>query len=162
MTLCRLTAMVVSVVLGLSLAGAAGAAPHCPPTNSTVGKLAVSVTNAMRHAQGLPAVSLHPALNRAAAAHACEMARQGRLTHRGSMSSGPANRVKQAGYAPSRTAENIAAGPFSLRGVLQAWQQSRGHRKNVMMRQAQHFGLGQAVGADGKTIYWAAVYAAPR
>ena len=145
-----------------TMAGQGTAAVTCQQTSGTIAQIGVAATNAVRRASGLPALSAHPALNQAAAQHACDMARQGRMSHKGTRNSGPAARVKAAGYAPSRTAENIAAGPFTLQGVLQAWVNSRSHRKNITMQQARHFGLGQAIGADGRTVYWSAVYAAPR
>ncbi|WP_330450999.1 hypothetical protein FLP41_12330 [Paracoccus marcusii] len=55
-------------------------------------------------------------LARAAARHACDMAQRGRMTHAGSRSSGPSQRVKALGYAPTVTAENIAAGPSAWIG----------------------------------------------
>ena len=71
-------------------------------------------------------------------------------------------RVKGAGYRPAVTAENIAAGPFDLARVLAAWNRSPGHLGNIMLPPVSDFGIGHAVAADGKTIFWAAVYAAPK
>ncbi|MCQ0970869.1 CAP domain-containing protein [Paracoccus sp. TK19116] len=155
-------AFLAMTLIGTAVAGQAHASVTCQPTSGSIARVGTIATNAVRKASGLPALTAHPALNQAAARHACDMARSGRMSHRGSGTNGPAARVKAAGYAPSRTAENIAAGPFTVSGVLQAWVNSRGHRKNITMRQARHFGLGSAIGADGRTVYWAAVYAAPR
>ena len=60
------------------------------------------------------------------------------------------------------TAENIAAGHFDLNRVLHEWNVSTGHHANIVIPQMRHMGIGEAVGADGKTRFWAAVYAAPR
>lgn len=121
-----------------------------------------AATNALRSAAGLPPVRPSPVLARVAAQHACDMAQRGRMTHIGSRTAGPGPRVKAAGYAPSVTAENIAAGPFSQERVLAEWNASDGHRANILIPQMRDYGIGQAIGPDGKTRFWAAVYAAPK
>ena len=123
---------------------------------------AVAATNRTRAASGLPPVWADDRLAQAAAGHACDMARRGRMTHVGSTTHGPAPRLKAMGYAPSVTAENIAAGHFDLNRVLHEWNVSTGHHANIVIPQMRHMGIGEAVGADGKTRFWAAVYAAPR
>ena len=84
------------------------------------------------------------------------------MAHRGSSSSGPAARVKALGYAPRLTAENIAAGPYSLNRVLAEWNASRGHLENIYIPQVREVGIGRAVGSDGRTVFWSAVYGAPK
>lgn len=123
---------------------------------------AVASTNAARAARGQPPVRGSAALSEAAARHACDMARRGRMTHRGSGGDGPLQRLKAHGYRAAMAAENIAAGPFDLRAVLAAWTGSAGHRANILNPQAREVGIGQALGADGRTRFWAALYAAPR
>lgn len=71
-------------------------------------------------------------------------------------------RLKQEGYRPSIAAENIAAGPWGQDRVLVEWSRSSGHLANILIPQVRHYGIGKALGADGKTVYWAAVYSAPR
>ncbi len=122
----------------------------------------VQATNAARGPAGLPPVQANSRLARAAAAHACDMARRGRMTHTGSSTSGPGPRVKKLGYAPRVTAENIAAGPYNAQQALAAWNGSPGHLQNILIPQLRDFGVGRAIGSDGRTVYWAAVYAAPR
>ncbi len=119
-------------------------------------------TNALRQRSGLPPVQANDLLARAAARHACDMAQRGRMTHAGSRSSGPSQRVKALGYAPTVTAENIAAGPFGPGSGSGGMERLCGHVSNIMIPQVSNFGIGQALGADGRTRYWAAVYAAPR
>ena len=134
----------------------------CLATSSGQNGHGAAATNAMRSAVGLPPVSPSPVLARVAAQHACDMAQRGRMTHIGSRTAGPGPRVKAAGYAPSVTAENIAAGPFSQERVLAEWNASAGHRANILIPQMRDYGIGQAIGPDGKTRFWAAVYAAPK
>ena len=142
-------------------AAAAGRA-QCFATPATENKAAAQATSTRRAASGLRPLRPNPRLADAAASHACDMATRGQMAHSGSRSKGPMQRVKGAGYKPSITAENIAAGPFTLEQVLGAWNGSNGHLHNIMLPQATDFGIGRAVAADGRTVFWAALYAAPR
>jgi uncharacterized protein YkwD len=136
--------------------------PTCLQTTQAQNHAGVQATNAARSRAGLAPVRSDMRLAEVAAAHACDMAGRGRMTHAGSGSSGPGPRVKAAGYTPSLTAENIAAGPYSLSQVLTAWNSSQGHLNNIMIPQVRDYGIGQAIGADGRTRFWVAVYGAPR
>lgn len=168
------------LVFGLMLAGCADQAsgpdipdPHavqatrpgkaaCLATSGAQNQTGAAATNGLRRSSGLPPVRSNMLLAKVAAEHACDMATRGRMTHKGSTTAGPGPRVKAAGYAPMVTAENIAAGPFSLPRVLAEWNASSGHRENILIPQVADYGIGQAVAADGKTRFWAAVYAAPK
>lgn len=141
--------------------GAPGQA-SCFPAVADQNAAGAAATNEVRRRAGLPPVRPDMQLAQVAAAHACDMASRGRMTHLGSSTSGPSDRVKAAGYKPRITAENIAAGPFTLPRVLQEWNRSQGHLHNILLPQVTDYGVGQAVGPDGKTVYWAAVYAARR
>lgn len=142
-------------------ASAPGAA-ECFATSAAENAAAAAATNAARKAAGLPAVTPDVTLARAASAHACDMARRGLMAHHGSTTKGPAARVKALGYAPKLTAENIAAGPFSLSRVLSEWNRSSGHLENINIPQVQEVGIGRAIGSDGRTVFWSAVYADPK
>ncbi|WP_233253563.1 CAP domain-containing protein [Paracoccus binzhouensis] len=134
----------------------------CYQTSMRENQAAAQATNATRRARGLPALKPNADLAAAAARHACDMARRGVMSHRGSNTRGPMQRLKKAGYRPSIAAENIAAGPFTQERVLREWVRSSGHLANILIPQVRHYGIGKAVGADGRTVYWAAVYSAPR
>lgn len=134
----------------------------CPATSATEARAAADATNAARRARGLGPVVPNAALSAAAAKHACDMAARGLMTHVGTSTKGPSQRVKALGYTPSITAENIAAGPFGLGRVLGEWNASSGHLANILIPQLREVGIGRAVGSDGRTVFWAAVYGAPR
>lgn len=134
----------------------------CLQTSAAQNQVGAAATNTARSRGGLAPVRPNETLAKVAAQHACDMAMRGRMTHLGSKSSGPGPRVKTAGYAPRLTAENIAAGPYDLNRVLAEWNNSSGHLNNIMIEPVRDFGIGQAIGADGKTRYWAAVYGAPK
>lgn len=134
----------------------------CVATSAAENAAGVRATNAARARAGLPEVRSNMLLAEVAARHACDMATRGLMTHRGSKTTGPGPRVKARGYTPMLTAENIAAGPFDLPRVLGEWNASQGHLDNIMIPQVRDYGIGQAIGADGRTRFWAAIYAAPR
>lgn len=134
---------------------------QCVATSPRENAAAAEATSRQRAAGRLSPLRPNDKLARAAAQHACDMARRGVMAHGGSRSTGPAQRVKGAGYRPAITAENIAAGPFDLATVLASWNASPGHLGNIMLPQVRDFGIGRAVGADGRTVFWTAVYAAP-
>lgn len=134
----------------------------CYQTSLPENQAAAQVTNATRKARGLAPVRANAELAAVAARHACDMARRGVMSHRGSSTKGPMQRLKNEGYRPSIAAENIAAGPFTQQRVLQEWGRSSGHLANILIPQVRHYGIGKAVGSDGKTVFWAAVYSAPR
>ena len=135
---------------------------NCFATTAEDGQAVAAATNQMRARRGLQPVRPNATLSRAAAAHACDMARRGRMTHIGSTTTGPAQRVKALGYRPMVTAENIAAGPFTRTRGLHEWNLSQGHLENLTIPQMREVGIGRAIGPDGKTTFWAAVYSAPR
>ncbi|WBU62991.1 CAP domain-containing protein [Paracoccus aerodenitrificans] len=122
---------------------------------------ALSYTNGLRARHGLEPLKANRSLQLAARAHACDMASFGWMSHRGSHSAGPAERVKAVGYRPRITAENIAAGNFDLNRTLTEWSRSPNHRNNILLPSISEFGIGHALSADGKSHFWTAVYADP-
>lgn len=143
---------------------AAPGAASCPATTPAENARAAAMTSALRKAHGLGPVQPNPRLARAAAAHACDMARRGLMTHSGSKAAdgaGPMARAKAQGYRAGTIAENIAAGPFGLDRVLAEWNASHGHVANIVIPSHSEVGIGRAIGSDGKTAFWAAVYTTP-
>lgn len=134
----------------------------CPATSAAETRAAAEATNAARRARGLAPVAPNATLSAAAARHACDMAARGLMTHTGTSTKGPSQRVKALGYTPRITAENIAAGPYGLGRVLNEWNSSSGHLANILIPQLRDVGIGRAVGSDGRTVFWSAVYGAPR
>ena len=134
----------------------------CYNTSRHENEAAVRATNATRKQRGLKPLRANADLALAAARHACDMASRSVVSHRGVGTGGPMQRVKKTGYKPQLTAENIAAGPWGQERVLMEWERSSGHLANILIPQIQHYGIGKAIAADGKTVFWAAVYSAPK
>ncbi|MDO5621508.1 MAG: CAP domain-containing protein [Paracoccus sp. (in: a-proteobacteria)] len=175
MTLTRLFALGFTLILtacGQGSSPADGTSPYdvqaaapgqaqCFTTSAADNAKGAAATSAVRRAQGQVPVRANDVLARAAAAHACDMAKRGFMSHAGSTTTGPRPRAKALGFSPQIIAENIAAGPFSLDRVLAEWNASSGHLSNILIPQMTDFGIGRAIGSDGRTVFWAAVYSTP-
>ncbi|WP_227270582.1 CAP domain-containing protein [Roseobacter weihaiensis] len=117
---------------------------------------ATGAINELRLAQGLPALGYSSVLERAAQAHAADMAESGRFSHTGSDGSDLADRVSRTGYGWCAVAENIAKGQRTLAEVMAAWEASPGHRANLLSPEVTEFAL---IEAEGHT--WVMVLGAP-
>ena len=147
----------------ISTKSRAGVAVTCYKTSRQENEAAVGATNVTRKQRGLAPLRANNDLALAAARHACDMAQRSVMSHRGANTRGPMQRLKKTGYKPRLAAENIAAGPaWGQERVLIEWERSSGHLANILIPQLKHYGIGKAIGADGKTVFWAAVYSAPK
>jgi uncharacterized protein YkwD len=118
---------------------------------------AASALNAFRAEQGLSALTPDPQLEQAALQQARYMAAAGRMEHTTGWGKDFATRVKANGIAGA-AAENIAAGRMDTARVLNTWENSPPHRRNMLDRRFTRFGL--AYVRDGKNSdwrYWAMV-----
>lgn len=133
----------ILLVLCLALAGCVGGSQKLGPvfmdSKASIGTL----VNAYRRQVGLNTLSSNAKLNAAAAAHARDMAKRNRLSHTGGDGSSHVVRAKRAGYGPFVT-ENVAAGQRSTAEVMRGWIGSSGHRKNLKMDPATHYGFAHA------------------
>lgn len=118
--------------------------------------------NRYRLQHGLKPFSQNDVLSKLASVHACDMARRGTVTHRSHTGLRAGQRADIAGYGWRRIGENVGARADSVSEVVAAWIASPGHRSNIMDRKMREFGLGWASSGDGRTMYWAAIYADPR
>jgi len=157
----------ICVVLVLSVAAcspptpsvATGRAPVTGPTVATSGTAqaaeVLAAVNAFRASQGRAALSYAPLLGDVAMRHAQDMAARALLSHEGSDGSTAAQRATRAGYGWCRIAENVAFGQKDLPSVMTAWQNSPGHRRNLLDPNMVEVGLGR-VGN-----YWTMMLGAP-
>ena len=96
-----------------------------------------SAISAYRRAHGLPAVKLDSRLSAVALKQAQAMAASGTVSH--SAAGNFATRV--APLRKSRAAENIGAGFSTFSEMLKQWEDSRGHRENLLMTGAKRVGV---------------------
>jgi uncharacterized protein YkwD len=93
--------------------------------------------SAYRRAHGLPAVKTDSRLDAVALTQARAMASSGTVSH--SAGGNFASRV--APLRKSRAAENIGAGFLSFAEMLKQWEDSSGHRANLLMAGARRVGV---------------------
>lgn len=116
-----------------------------------------------RHGPAGP-LRLARALNLAAAIQASDMAGSGHLAHEGRDGSTPARRVERTGYAWQAVGENVAAGPESAAEVVQGWENSPEHCRNLMDPDFTELGIAyaQSPRPTGHGTWWSMVLARPR
>ena len=126
-------------------------------------ELAKKLINRHRANNGLGPVTINPQLMAAAKGHSRDMARHGRMSHKGSGGSNHKTRARRAGYKARLVGENVAAGYNNTSDVLKIWKNSRGHNANLLMRGGKH--LGMALSVNSKTrleTYWTLLIGKPR
>src|SRR6202051_1407257 len=96
-----------------------------------------SEISAYRRAHGLSAVKLDSRLNEVALKQARAMAATGTVSH----SADGAFSSRVAPLRKSRAAENIGAGFLSFAEMLKQWEDSTGHRENLLMAGARKVGV---------------------
>lgn len=112
--------------------------------------------NAFRASQGRSALQQSAVLTRTAQLHAQDMAQRGYFSHQspgGPNGDDLSGRLVSGGCRTRAGAENIAQGQTSEASVFVAWQNSSGHRRNMLGAQYTEYGLGRS----GNT--WVLVFA---
>jgi uncharacterized protein YkwD len=113
-----------------------------------------SQISAFRRAHGLSAVRADSKLDAVALQQAQAMASSGTISHTaaGSFSS------RVAPLRKSKAAENIAAGFLSFAETLKQWENSAGHRANLLMPGAKKVGVASVANARSPyRMFWAMV-----
>ena len=136
--------------------------PSVPPAEWTLEE-AVADLNDYRAAHGLQPVALNTQLISASDVHAADLAKHGIASHEGTDGSTHGDRVRRTGYAFSVAAENVATGQKSWPEVFQAWKDSEGHNRNLLLADATEFGISLVYEPDTLyTTYWAMLMASPQ
>ncbi len=119
----------------------------------------VKAHNRERAEAKLPALEVSSKLQAAAERHAKDMAAHGKMTHKGSDGSSSIHRIVAKGYNYRRAGENIAAGHFTVDGLMKGWMESPHHKRNILGSFSQ-IGVACATGLDGKR-YWCVTFGLP-
>jgi uncharacterized protein YkwD len=93
--------------------------------------------SAYRRAHGLPAVKSDSRLGAVALKQARAMAASGAVSH----SAGGNFATRVGPLRKSKAAENIGAGFISFAEMLKQWEDSAGHRQNLLMAGARRVGV---------------------
>lgn len=123
-------------------------------------------TNTLRVQNGLLPLAVNTQLTRAAQAYARSMAVDDNFSHTGADGSSPWDRIQAADYDYSEAAENLAAGHTTAASAMRGWNNSPGHRRNMLAYQVQEIGVGYFYlnGDSGRytfNYYWAQSMATP-
>lgn len=139
------------------------AAPNAPtPTPPAFAGRVLALTNAARAAGAscggvtyAPTTPLtyNALLEKAAQAHASDMAAQDYFDHTSRDGRSVSDRINATGYAWRNIAENIAAGQLTPEEVVAGWLGSAGHCVNIMNPNLKELGVGYAQGGTLKH-YW--------
>ncbi len=126
----------------------------------------LTLINAARTANALPALTINDKLKVAAQSHSEDMACNSFLSHNGWNGSTPASRTAASGYAASVTLENIYAQPPQYGGDPQAavdwWMSDPIHRAAILDAQVTEMGIGYAYYSRNELGgYFAVDFAAP-
>jgi uncharacterized protein YkwD len=121
----------------LALSLAAGFAVSLGFTAAAMAGDYASAISAYRRAHGLSAVRSDSRLGAVALKQARAMASSGTVSH----SAGGNFVTRVAPLRKSRAAENIGAGFLSFSEMLKQWEDSSGHRANLLMAGARRVGV---------------------
>jgi uncharacterized protein YkwD len=164
LTLTMVTAILGAVAAPIQSAAAPITEPAvvevAPPRPMLYATDVQTYINAHRRRAGVAPVALQWQLNKAAVAHAYDMARRRLMTHVGSDGSNGGTRISRTGYRWWIWGEAVAAGQPTASAVVWAWLNSPAHRAILLDRRFKHMGLGRAVGSNG-VPYWCLVMASP-
>jgi uncharacterized protein YkwD len=119
----------------------------------------LALHNDARARAKLPPLAPSPELEAAARRHARDMARRGRMSHRGSDGGSPFQRMAAEGYEFTRAGENVAAGDFTPESVVRGWMKSPPHRRNIL-GSFHDIGAAYATAVDGRS-YWCVTFGTP-
>lgn len=111
--------------------------------------------NNARQSVGSGPLELSTALMSLAQRQADYQASIGRVTH--ARPSGGSFQRDISRLGVTHAGENVAGGYRTPQAVMQGWQNSPGHRRNLLSPNYRHAGFGAAT--RGSTIYWTAIFA---
>ncbi len=120
----------------------------------------LDAVNALRAANGAPALQLDSSLNAAAATHSRDMSVQNRPWHFGSDGSSPLERVARAGYDGRFLGENISETYETEIETLAAWMENPNTRNVILDSKAREMGFSFFQEPHGK-IWWTLVTGTP-
>ena len=121
---------------------------------------AASMISGYRINNGLPAVTLDPALTAMAQAQAEIMAQRDKLEH--NVKKPFVTRLKAAGYDAKRAAENVGAGYHTLAEAFSGWRDSKSHNANMLLAGATRMGIAAVYTPASKfKVYWTLIVAEP-
>jgi uncharacterized protein YkwD len=120
----------------------------------------LDLINDYRRRNGVGSLSLQDQLGAAAEFHSEDMAQKNYFDHRLSNGNSPEKNMERFGYTNwTHSGENIAAGFESARQVMDAWQHSNEHDRNMRSGAFTEIGIGRAYSQNSKYgWYWTTTF----
>jgi len=119
----------------------------------------LDLTNAERKKAGLEPLKVNAKLMALARDHSKNMAKQNKLDHTLDNKT-PSQRMTDAGYNWSASAENIYWNATTPEQAVEGWMNSSGHKANILGKYTE-IGIGLAKSDKGEP-YWTQVFGTPR
>ncbi len=123
----------------------------------------IDLVNKQRAKRGLRPVRVRYDLTRAARAHARDLARRNRLTHRSANGDSTGSRLRRYGYTSGgyrswSVGENIAWGRYGTlhatpTAIVAAWMKSTSHRRVILRTVFRDVGVGVAKSGSGRRYF---------
>ncbi|HEY8476159.1 MAG TPA: CAP domain-containing protein [Chloroflexota bacterium] len=155
----RLVHVVFLAALVSTLAAMASTASAAQAQAPETAMRLVALINQERQHAGLPPLAVDASLTQAAQSYANVLAATGCWSHTCGPVPDVAQRLRNAGFAPSgEVGENLAAGTHDPSTVMALWMQSPPHRANVLNPTFARLGVGVAEGGP-LGVSWVAVFA---
>ena len=108
----------------------------------------VELVNVQRAAAGVAPLTVNAVLMNEAQRFSAVQAEMGTLSHGGTDSTTPGQRLTAAGYIWSFCGENLAAGQRTADGVVAYWMNSSTHRATLLSPEATEIGIGHSIRVD--------------
>ncbi len=120
----------------------------------------LSLCNAERAKNGLPALTMNWELARVARYKSEDMIAKKYFSHDSPTYGSPFDMMKSFNIKYSYAGENIAYGQKTAAEVVKAWMNSSGHRANILSKNFTQLGVGYAKSSNG-TAYWTQMFIKP-
>ena len=114
--------------------------------------------NDYRFKQGLNPLVYSKRLEAAANAHVRDMAERGYFAHITPEGLHPTDRALEAGFCHKYIGENLAAGQQTVTRVMEAWDESPDHQRNLVEPDFVYAGIGYYQDSTGRR-FWAQLFA---
>jgi uncharacterized protein YkwD len=121
---------------------------------------AASMLSDYRRNNGLPPVTVDPALMQLADQQARAMVARDQISRE---AGGPFTvRLTRAGYRSKSAAENVSAGYHTLAEAFSGWRDSKPHRENMLLKGATRMGIAAVYAPNSKyKVFWTLIMAEP-
>ncbi|EAQ14750.1 putative membrane protein [Maritimibacter alkaliphilus HTCC2654] len=127
-------------------------------TNSFQDTSFKTIFDGVRSADNKALLTWNDKLDQVAQSYAGYLVDTGQFTHNGG-GTDIETRVSASGYDAEWVGENLARGQQTEQAAMTAWENSTGHRENLLHEMAEEFGLG--ISGTGQDLTWVLVLANP-